>query len=269
MVQKVMNKVRPHVIVDCEGMRCGPPRFAWTSGRKGMETGHHHDLIAERMQLPCMCSPTNRHVPCEGKLTRESAYYTDMFAKRVVSALRHGCSHSSLMQELLQPLKLSELRRPSGEEKVRTGEENQNVQEKAGICECELISHPKCDVCCAACEQAKDRATSMCLVGEGDVQPLSDQKKDRALRRIGSLHRATGHAPVQHVVQALVRKGTDPRVVELARAFRCPVCEESKPRVSRRAATLEPLPQMVSGASGQWVLESSIFWSQSSVHHDD
>ena len=113
MVQKVLNKVRPQMCV-VKGCAVGLQDSHGRLVGKGWKLATTHELLAERMQLPCMCGPNSRLVPCEGRLTRECAYYTDMFARRVVSALRHGCSHSSLMQELLQPLKLSKPRQQTG-----------------------------------------------------------------------------------------------------------------------------------------------------------
>ena len=181
---------------------------------KGWKLATTHELLAEWMQLPCVCGPNSRHVPCEGKLTRESAYYTDMFAKRVAAALKQGCLHEHIMQDMLQPIKLPpEDRRTMGKEQARTGEETANSGRRQETCECELIGHPCSDVCCATCERAKDLETSMCLAGESETQPLSRQERDRAIRQIGLLHRATGHAPVEHVVRTLTRRGTDPRII--------------------------------------------------------
>ena len=71
---------------------------------KGWKLATTHPVLSEWMHLPCACSDSRAHVACEGKLTRESAYYTDQFAKRVVSAILHGCEHDNLVNELLQPL---------------------------------------------------------------------------------------------------------------------------------------------------------------------
>ena len=251
MVQRVMSKVQPTMCV-VKGCSVGLQDSHGRLVGKGWKIATTHPVLSEWMHLPCACENSRRHVACEGKLTRESAYYTDAFAKRVVSALLHGCSHESLWNELMQPLTLSEQRLAEGKEKARTGEEVDPKTGQTGKCECMLVRHPKSEVMCAACEQAKDFETAMSVGSE--TQPLTDREKEEALRQIGLLHRATGHAPVAHVVRALSRKGADPRIIELARQFECPVCQEMRPRPSRRVSSLEPL-------APKWsVVQADIGW---------
>ena len=56
---------------------------------------------------------------------------------------------------------------------MRTGEEVGVTERKDPVCECEIVCHPKSDVMCATCEQAKGMETSLSLVGESETQPLT------------------------------------------------------------------------------------------------
>ena len=69
------------------------------------------------------------------------------------------------------------------------------------------------------------------------------QKKDEQIRKqLYLLHAATGHGSTRHLIQALRRRNASPRVLELAKEFKCSVCQE-RPRVQpRHLASLEPLP---------------------------
>ena len=75
------------------------------------------------------------------------------------------------------------------------------------------------------------------------------------MRQIGLLHRATGHGPMGHVVQALERKGADPRIVAMAKEYVCPICSEARPKLPRKQSSLEPLPpkwSVVQADNGHW-----------------
>ena len=56
-------------------------------------------------------------------------------------------------------------------------------------------------------------------------------------------------------MRALKTRNTDPRVVELARTFRCSACEENKKFVGRPRTSLEPLHpkwQAIQSDVGHW-----------------
>ena len=72
--------------------------------------------------------------------------------------------------------------------------------------------------------------------------PLTPEEHDRCLGKIALLHRNTGHGPIEHLVTALQARRADPRVIELARAYECPICQETKRQVPRPRASLEPIP---------------------------
>ena len=61
---------------------------------KGWKLMTTDEKLSQRMNLPCSCHPKTVHVPCEGSVTRETAYYTKEFAKRVCQ-----CVHQGMNQE--------------------------------------------------------------------------------------------------------------------------------------------------------------------------
>ena len=66
---------------------------------KGWKLATTHEGLARSMELPCMC--TQKHAPCQGSLTRMSAYYTDDFAKRVCRTILQSQNQTEVYQELV------------------------------------------------------------------------------------------------------------------------------------------------------------------------
>ena len=92
---------------------------------------------------------------------------------------------------------------------------------------------------------------------DAPTSSMPDRKQDERIRKqLYLLHCATGHSTVRHMVQALKRRGADPRTLELAEAFTCPVCQERKRPPPRNLASLEPLPPKLytlEADIGHWV----------------
>ena len=89
-------------------------------------------------------------------------------------------------------------------------------------------------------------------------QALRDRKKEdeRIRKQLYLLHCATGHSHPRHMIQALKQRNADPRTIELAEAFTCPVCSERKRPAPRNLAALEPLPPKlytIEADIGNWV----------------
>ena len=81
------------------------------------------------------------------------------------------------------------------------------------------------------------------------------QMDERIRKQLYLLHSATGHGSTRHMVDALRRRGASARVLELAREFKCSVCQEKRKVGNRQLATLEPLPprwSTVSADIGHW-----------------
>ena len=86
--------------------------------------------------------------------------------------------------------------------------------------------------------------------------PSRQAETDEQLKRkIYLLHAATGHGSTRHLVEALERRQAEPRIIELAKQFRCSICEEKRHVGSRHLAALEPLPPKwatISADIGHW-----------------
>ena len=86
--------------------------------------------------------------------------------------------------------------------------------------------------------------------------PTSQRFQDEKIRKqLYLLHCASGHGSISHLVEALQRRRAPARVIELAREFKCPVCQERSKPPPRAQATLEPLPpkfNTISADIGHW-----------------
>ena len=81
------------------------------------------------------------------------------------------------------------------------------------------------------------------------------REDERIRRQLHLLHCASGHGSLKHLIEALKRRRAPPRVLELAEAFKCPICEERSKPPPRAQATLEPLPPKyctISADVGHW-----------------
>ena len=99
MVQRVFGKYQPWfcAVKGCR-VKLMDPQSKKLMG-KGWKLATTHPGIAQHMDLPCKC--VEKHVPCEGKLTRMTAYYTEDFARRVCRAI---------LWDKVTPLMFKELR---------------------------------------------------------------------------------------------------------------------------------------------------------------
>ena len=70
-------------------------------------------------------------------------------------------------------------------------------------------------------------------------RPFTVQERERVMRQFHHLHRTTGHGSYESLLKSLENRRADPRVLELARNFRCNTCEERKRPQPRRLANLE------------------------------
>ena len=155
-----------------------------------------------------------------------SAYYTKDFAKRACRAMLHEFDSKGLFHEM-----------------KGFGKEDNHLKGFPKECTCELVNTPKSELQCHVCELGKEKHEHVSMVGEDVVMhgPLTVEP-NRYLHKISVFYRNTGHSPVEHLVRALEARRTDPRIVDLARNFQCPVCQELKCRVPRPQVSLEPTP---------------------------
>ena len=227
MVQNMMNRyqLKTCVVKGCRvGLRVSPKSDLMGKGWKIAST---HEGLLQSMELPCLCGV--KHAWCEGKLARESAYYTNDFAKRVCRTIWRDTERDNLVTELRGQIDI-----PSS----RSG--------RPVCCTCDTITHPKSSLSCNHCEMLEESQHPFSMAAEDDpmtgLAPLNTEERNRYLRQIAGLHRNSGHSPVEHLVKALQARGSDPRLLELARSYQCPTCQEAKRMVPRPQVSLEPLP---------------------------
>ena len=82
-----------------------------------------------------------------------------------------------------------------------------------------------------------------------------DKETQRIQKQLYMLHAATGHGSIRHLIESLKRRGASERVLEVAKQFRCSICEERQRVQPRNLASLEPLPpkwHTVSADVGNW-----------------
>ena len=212
-----------------------------------------NEKLSQRMNLPCSCHPKTVHVPCEGSVTRETAYYTKEFAKRVCQCVHQGMNQSSICWEL-------EHGRPKLEGFgwgtmccCHVGE-NHQAGLKCGHCTQGFVQNMKTkteeDLMEDSTGKGHETAEVAAAVGTHEMKP------EEIRRKLYLLHAATGHGPLKNLVTILKQKGAPPNVIREAERFTCSVCQErSRPR-PRNQASLEVQPQkltVISADVGHWV----------------
>ena len=160
MVQKVFQKWKPHMVVT-KGCRVElrDPKSRQLLG-KGWKLATTHERLAQAMELPCNCN--GPHAPCQGRLTRASAYYTDQFARRVCRVLLQGAEWSALTEEL------------EGSRRYP----NEFVQTPPS-CSCAEVQHPRSDMTCHVCMGVGPG--QFCGVGSDaqELEPLTSEERER------------------------------------------------------------------------------------------
>ena len=160
MVQNVFAKYQPWMCV-VKGCRVQLKDHAHGGLLgKGWKLATTHAGVAKAMDLPCKC--TQKHVPCQGKLTRQSAYYTEDFARRVTRTLLHQFDVRSLFHEV---------RGEQAPPKFLVGCSRE--------CNCNMVNHPQSGLQCNVCDMGLEKGGPLSLVGEGDEMEVSEQLSER------------------------------------------------------------------------------------------
>ena len=93
------------------------------------------------------------------------------------------------------------------------------------------------------------------LMDDVVADQVSAQERERILKLIRHIHSVTGHGSMTTMIQALQKRGVPNHVLEVARQFKCSLCEERKRVAPRRPATLEVAPakwQVIQSDLGSW-----------------
>ena len=238
LIQRLMKQCEPFVSIirGCQVNLRDPKGNFISKGWKIMTT---HALLASRMDLPCSCAPNTLHVPCEGQLTRSTAFYTKEFAKRVCDAILRGTSKELIHREL-------------------NGRSTQTPKFGQGtICTCEESKYHEAEVVCGHCNShvCHQQSVDVCAVDTKGPQISNMMSSEEIQRRLYLLHSATGHGPIRYLSKLLKQRNVSPKVLAEVEKFSCPVCQERVKPVPRNLASLEPLPPKfatVSADVGHW-----------------
>ena len=209
--------------------------------------------FARNIHCPCP-SPEcrDKHAVSLGKALKSTSYYSPEFAKRVIFHMLRDdqfiASKASLAQRQRE---LQELQDVSWDE-----------------CQCRRFRNsgsgllcPRCleiPGCFVASGMSRDQGQVEAKEGDKleDFAPFSSEDKERVLKQLHHLHRATGHGSYDSLIRSLEHRKADPRVIQLAREFRCSTCEERKRPAPRRLANLE-----VSTERGKVVQMDAAWWA--------
>lgn len=88
------------------------------------------------------------------------------------------------------------------------------------------------------------------------IHTVSRERTTQILQRLRKIHSATGHCSNQYLVKALQKRNASEDVIEVARNFRCAVCDERVRTKPRPTATLHDIPPKWSRLQadvGTWV----------------
>ena len=191
-----------------------------------------HKRIAELLDLPCRCPKTVEHAKCEGALTGQTAYYTPEMVKRVVLGMFQEFNHGSLVEEMKGKTIFVPVLGPERVVCVRnciTTVRNNNVVH--------VWKKPFWENAKTALVHGETESRASDHPKKGN---MSDEHVKQQLYR---LHAATGHGHVRYMIEALRKRGASERVLNLAKQFVCPICQEKGRVQHKHVATLEPLPQ--------------------------
>ena len=238
LIQNLQKKYQPFFGVS-HGCRVGL-RDPKTQGlmHKGWKFMTTQQSMADLLERRCKCPPNYKHAKCEGGNAGMTAYYTPELVKLVCKGIFRELDHQLLQKEMEGRSCLLS----------RFGE--------GGFCVCQDLKHHDSAVSCGFCCQGNPKNGSSgqeeALVQTTMKGNFGDQEIQRKLYL---LHAATGHCSTRHMLQALQRRGVSKRVLELAKQFKCTVCEESKRVNHKNVASLEPIPPKLSNVSsdgGKW-----------------
>ena len=203
--------------------------------------------LASAIHAPCQCGSGYQHAPCEGSMTRTTAFYTPEMVRRVVRHMKclgnpenlkcwfgdeGHVYHTSRGSQPVSHTHDTEHDHEHDDMDTRHPQEPKH----AAKCECRMIKNWNRELTCFNC--MKDQHGVIFMTEEQKHRPLTPEERRKAQRDISLIHASTGHGSKHVLVQALKSKKVHPEVLELANQFRCSSCEERKRPDPRLQATL-------------------------------
>jgi rubredoxin len=74
-------------------------------------------------------------------------------------------------------------------------------------------------------------------------EDLAEGEKEEIEKKIQHIHWATGHGSMKNLVETLEKQGVPAKVLQVAKQWKCPMCETYKKLDPRRFSTLETIPR--------------------------
>ena len=184
---------------------------------KGWTIATHSQAVRRHMHL--VCQKNHPKGECRGKSAEASSRYTPVFAKKIVDCF----CEQEVWPKVVQELACSTIREDLSEAQALANDE------------IPVGGPPE---------------------PHEAIDPASRARRKEILKKVQHIHRVTGHGNMASLIQALEARGVSEEVLEVAKSFRCPVCEERKRPSPRRQSTLETLPkkwERLQIDTGDWV----------------
>ena len=218
-------KAQTSIISSCQvGLHC--PKSGRPLGKE-WRVESTSPTLAQKIHLPCPDETCKQnHAQAESRTLTDTAYYSPDFARRVVYHMQRDCLYKTGSGSLEAP--------------------QRDLQTQHGLawdtCQCHRWKGSAPGLLCPKCLTKAPRDEAQVLaVDRGDKEPqtFTPEEKDRVNRQLAHLHKATGHGSYELLLKSLERNKADPRVLQLAKEFRCSTCEERRRPLPRRLSNLE------------------------------
>ena len=196
---------------------------AWTIATKNTHLLRHMNL---------KCQNNHPKGKCESGQTAHTARYTSAFVRRVIDSLVEHEAWSHVVQELSQP----------DVEETFAAEDAREPQETFAA---EDAREPQETF---AAEDAREP--------QDEGEEITEEEKKAIEAKIQHIHRTTGHGSMRNLVEALKRRGSSNKVIQIAKSWTCPTCAERKRQDPRRFSTLQTVAakwEVVEIDTGVWV----------------
>ena len=182
--------------------------------------------FAKAIHLPCPNETCKqKHAPSESRTLSQTAFYSPDFARRIVHHMIHDSWH------IPDKASLGDCQRES--------QELQGMDGTGCLCEMWRAWAPKLK--CPSCLGLNEKLFAH-VAHERDkreTKAFTREEEERVKKQLSHLHRATGHGSYESLVKSLESRRADPRVISLAKDFKCSTCEERKRPGPRRLSNME------------------------------
>ena len=220
VLQKFQDRVQGTIGV-CKGCQVGlRDKDGQLLGKGWKMLGSNQELIRH---MSLRCTTDHPHGKCEGSnVCRSTAFYPPRFAKRVMEHLKLAECSARVLRELVDGCDM-------------TGAVGLHVdhEDSVGL----HVNHG-----------AHLAVEDACVV--------SPERRQEILSSLRRIHSATGHCSVDYLLRALKKRNASAEVIEVARDFQCPICEERVSPRPRPQSSLEDLPEKwcrMQADAGTWV----------------